>query len=128
MIYGMHNLYGQLRPFVFLSDKEGKLRYRPDLSIYNLSYDTISKSIRSFYEGGVYSNFSKDIYKWENDSLKLVRGASMQYASEEEGYVVEFYEKDATKPYQTVKKSSEQLWDTAVFKIYPDVVDTADIK
>jgi hypothetical protein len=127
MIYSFPNMHGQLRPYVFLSNHEGKLYYRPELDIYNLSYDTVSRNICGFYVGGVYSESSKDIYKWENDSLRLVRGASMQYISADKSYIVKFYEKDVTKPYQTISRCSKNLWDTAVFENYPDIHEIIEL-
>lgn len=119
MIYESLNMHGQLHPRVFLSNKAGKLRYRPELSIFNLCYDTITKHVVSFYEGGVYSDFSKNSYTWENDSLRLIRGASLKFISPEKGSILTFYTGKDEKPYKTFNKDSEELWDTAVFEIIP---------
>jgi site-specific DNA-adenine methylase len=121
VIYCMPNMHGQFRPFVFLSKKNGKLNFRPDLSLYNICYDTTGKHVISFYIGGVYSEFVKNIYTWKNDSLELIRGASIQLISPEAGYVVKFYKGKDEIPYKTFKNRGEELWDTAVFKSYPDI-------
>ncbi len=127
VIYGHPNMHGQCMPFVFLSNKEGILRYRPELSLFNIQYDTASKHILSFYLGGVYSEFTKDSYTWENDSLKFLRGASFQVLSPMGETLLVFYKGKDKVPYRKLKNSSEELWDTAVFKGYPDVSFVTEI-
>ncbi|WP_148230666.1 XAC2610-related protein [Chitinophaga pinensis] len=121
MIYESLNMHGQLHPRVFLSNKAGRLRYRPDLSIFNLCYDTITKHVVSFYVGGAYSEHSKNTYTWENDSLRLIRGASLKIVSPEEGSILTFYTGKDKKPYKTFDKNAEELWDTAVFEQIPNI-------
>lgn len=121
VIYNHPNMHGQCVPFVFLSNKEGKLRYRPDLSIMNIQYDTVSKHILSFYWGGVYTKGTKDCYIWENDSLRFLRGASFAVLSPTGETLMEFYKGKDKMPYITLKNCCEELWDTAVFKGFPDV-------
>lgn len=108
-------------PFVFISNKEGKLCYRPDLSICNLCYDTATKQIVSFYIGGVYSEHSKDLYIWENDSLKLVRGVLMSLEQDHAGMFkrLDFYKGDMRRMYRLVTEDCEAVWDTAIFSEYP---------
>jgi len=119
IIYGHHNMHGQRQSYVFLSDKTGRLHYRPELSLPNLVYDSITKHIISYYIGGVYSEHSKFIYIWDKDSLRLIRGATIQFNSPHTGYVLKFFEGNVDKPYKTIQ-SSEEPWDTAIFKDYPE--------
>ncbi|SFO50414.1 hypothetical protein SAMN05428949_5464 [Chitinophaga sp. YR627] len=121
VIYNHPNMHGQCMPVVFLSNKGGKLCYRPDLSLMNIQYDTISKHILSFYVGGVYTRNTKDCYTWEGDSLRFHRGASFELLSPMGETLMEFYEGNDTIPYKTLKNCCEELWDTAVFKGLPDV-------
>jgi hypothetical protein len=127
VIYGSPNIHGQCKPFVFLSNKEGKLRYRPDLSLMNIQYDTVSKRILSFYLGGAYTEHTKESYAWENDSLKFLRGASFQVLSPRGEPLLVFYKGKDKIPYRTLKNCCEELWDTAVFKNYPDFIFSIEI-
>jgi len=121
VIYSYPNMHGQCRPFVFLSDKLGKLRYRPDLSLFNIQYDTTSKRIFSFYLGGIYSEVTKDSYTWENDSLKYLRGVSFQALPTVGKSVFVFYKGKDKTPYKSLKNCCEDFLDTAVFYGFPDV-------
>lgn len=128
VIYNHPNMHGQCIPFVFLSNKEGQLRYRPDLSLMNIQYDTISKHILSFYVGGVYTRNTKDCYTWKGDSLRFHRGASFELLSPMGETLMKFYEGNDTIPYKTLKNCCEELWDTAIFKGFPDVPFYTEIK
>lgn len=123
IIYGNLNMHGQMKSYIFLSDKEGKLHYRPDLSHYNIRYDTTKKLVTSFYPGGAYSPHSKEIYTWENDSLQLIRGISLCFISPEKGSILKFYADKNETPYKTVTGTEENLagvWDTSLFQLYPE--------
>lgn len=122
-IYGHPNMHGQMSPYVFLSNNEGKLRYREDLSICNLCYDTATKQVISFYIGGVFSDHTKNAYIWKNDSLQLVHGASITVIQEGAAMFdrLQFYKGNNRKVYRTVIENSGAIWDTAVFKEYPSI-------
>lgn len=124
MVYGFGNMHGQRRPYVFLSDSTGLVHYRPDLGLYNITYSRRTKSLISYYIGGVNSVHSKEVYRWQGDSAKLVAGA--EYDMYSGG--LELYRMCGGKkcyrrlypavPTDTARRSrNEAVYDTALFAI-----------
>lgn len=114
IINGFPDIHGQVLPFVFLN-KNSKLIYRPDISLYNLSYDKSNNWVKSFYQGGVNSSHYKEIYKWKNDSLKLFKGVEFG-----EDSFTKFYEikSDNKWYYKSIKDTNQTIFDTALWNGY----------
>jgi hypothetical protein len=121
IVNGHPNMHGQCIPYVFLCDKDSILHYRPDLTHYNIGYDYSKKMVRSYYIGGVYTTVNKEYYRWKNDSLELVRGVQRANENSFEFYT-SFYElrNGEIVYYKKVRDISENIYDTALWKGYPD--------
>jgi len=124
IVYGFGNMHGQRRSYVFLSDSTGLVHYRPDLSLFNIAYSRRTKSLVSYYIGGVNSVHSKEVYRWQGDSAKLVAGAEYDmYSGELELYRMCGGRKCHRRVYpvapaDTARRShNEVVFDTALFKI-----------
>jgi hypothetical protein len=117
ILYGFPNIHGQQIPFVFLSDKNKILHYRPDIHLYNIKFDKKTRLVKSFYYGGVYSIDVKELYKWEGDSLKFVRSAEYHKENSEKSYL-EFHKlKDGKRfKYSQILDSTGNSFDTAIWK------------
>ena len=124
MVYGFGNMHGQRRPYVFLSDSTGLVHYRPDLALYNITYNRRAKLLISYYIGGANSVHSKEVYRWQGDSAKLVAGAEYDmYSGGVELYRMCGGSKCHRKlypaaPTDTARRSrNEAVYDTALFAI-----------
>jgi hypothetical protein len=124
IVYGFGNMHGQRRPYVFLSDSTGLVHYRPDLALYNITYSRRTKSLISYYVGGANSVHSKEVYRWQGDSARLVAGAEYDmYSGRVELYRMCGGRKCYRKLYpvaaaDTARRSrNEAIYDTALFAI-----------
>jgi len=118
ILYGFPNMHGNCIPYVFLSDSNFELIYRPDLSLYNIEYDSSTKLIRSHYIGGVLSTNYKEYYKWNNDSLSLVKGVKRQYMNDST-FITSFYGLKDQKEviYKEVKDNSSDVFDKTFWEL-----------
>ncbi|NVN93775.1 MAG: hypothetical protein HXX18_00685 [Bacteroidetes bacterium] len=116
LIYGHPNMHGQNAPYVFLSDKNKNLHYRPDIHLFNIKFDKEKQLIKSFYEGNAYGENNKEYYQWKNDSLYLVRGVmSIMFANGDNE--VTFYKLKNGKRfnYKILNCPKEIVYDTALW-------------
>ncbi len=116
IVRGEPNCHGQAYDYVLLSDTNGYLHFRSDVSLHNISYDYESKIIRSFYFGS--TNFTKEIYRWENDSLVLIRGVELVLVDYKVGYMLTYYnEKDGKRDdYKVIWKNAEKIFHSELWK------------
>jgi hypothetical protein len=78
IIYGSPNMHGQAEPFVFLQRDSITWKYRPDIKMYDVSYDPDKKLVRAYYSASGYSVMSKELYRWDNDSLRQIAGVDYE--------------------------------------------------
>jgi len=116
IVIGDADCHGQSYDYILISDTNGYLRCRSDICLHNISYDYASKMVRSFYIGS--TNFIKEIYCWENDSLALIRGVELMIVDYKIGYMLTYYnEKNGERnEYKVIYKNAErifhsELWD-----------------
>jgi len=114
VIYSHYNMHGQTRCSVLLTDSNNNLHYRPDIHLWNIHFDTVKHQLTSYYEGGAFSDHSKEIYNWKNDSLVLMRGIVINLSQHPK--LGRFYTlKDTIK----ITGDVETVFDTAFFSDYP---------
>lgn len=83
IIYSFADVHGQSIPFVFICDDNNILKYRKDIKLYNMSYDNTTELVRSYYESCAYCVDTKELYRWVNDSLKLVERVELDMTKEQ---------------------------------------------
>lgn len=86
IVKGFGNMHGQSRSCVFLADHAGCWHYRPDLNLFNIRYNKQTGYVETFYEGGVRSLHSKEMYRWKGDSLQLVKRGELDFQDGERIY------------------------------------------
>jgi hypothetical protein len=82
IIHVSADIHGQTVPFVFMANAKGALNYRKDIKLYNLSFDPKKQLVRSFYVGCAYCLHHKALYRWVNDSLRLLERVEMDLTNE----------------------------------------------
>ncbi|WP_431244145.1 XAC2610-related protein [Flavobacterium sp. P21] len=82
IINSARDTHGQSIPYVFICNEKNILKYRKDIKLYNMTYDRDKKFIRSFYESCAYCVHSKELYRWVNDSLKLIERVELDLTNE----------------------------------------------
>lgn len=111
------NMHGQPIPYVFMSDKQGVLHYREDVSMLGVAYDPKKKLVQSFFIGGAFDVHSKEVYRWEHDSLRQLAGAELDLPHS----TVRLYRlRHGQKHYYLTSRGekAEEVYDTALFKPY----------
>jgi hypothetical protein len=115
IINSFPDIHGQSIPYVFICNNMKILKYRKDIKLHNISFDRNKKQIRSYYESCAYCIHTKELYCWENDSLKLVERVELDLTKENK--ISTRYYKEINGNlinYKTLKGGSE--YDTALWK------------
>lgn len=118
LINSAFNMHGQQYSYVFISDKNKRLRPRVDIKrLFNLRYDSLTNMVSSYYFAGMHID-SKELYKWENDSLKLIRGVECSYENPNRRAILTFYIMKNGKRHnlKTIWDKDESIFDTALWK------------
>ncbi|MEI9943555.1 MAG: hypothetical protein WDN26_04980 [Chitinophagaceae bacterium] len=118
IVYGFPNMHGQCEPYVFIADSSGALHYRDDIHQYNIEFDSERGLVKSYYIGGAFTIVDKEYYRWENDSLILVRGVEFVPPTGAEKPVTIFYTLKNGKRYDYKKVLDPKvlIYDTALWK------------
>lgn len=91
VLYYPANVQGQRFCRVFLGDSTGNFTYRPDIGFTNISMDSATGMVRTYYAGGAADYHFKELYKWADNQLVLVNGAGMRPYNVYGNYELTFY-------------------------------------
>lgn len=76
------DVHGQSIPYVFICSDKNILKYRKDIKLHNIHYDYNTKLVRSYYESCAYCVHTKELYRWENDSLRITERVELDLTLE----------------------------------------------
>ncbi len=111
LIESYANMNGMKRSYMLIADSTGYLHFHfylwPNdyyINLWNVSYDSSTNLIRSYYEGSAFGRDMKELYCWVENSLQFFRGAELDATNARSEYPRLRFYKEKMEKSSTIKQ------------------------